>query len=118
MARFAKLGINGRVTDIIEVSDTNCLDSTSTFDAEIGRQWCESFSGGWSLWQAMTTNNFGDKNGYEYDQDLEKFKPVKPFTSWTWNNTSGEYDPPVARPSDFDSVKYEWNESGQSWDAV
>ena len=24
MARFAKLGINGRVIDIIEVSDTNC----------------------------------------------------------------------------------------------
>ena len=70
----------------------------------------------------MTDARHGDKNCYEWDESINCFKPIKPFTSWTFNTTTGDYDPPVNYPADMfgqgGDVKYEWNESGQSWDAV
>lgn len=119
--RYAKIGLNTKIIDLLEVADTDCQDADSNFDEEIGRQFLENLTQ-WPLWVAMTDARHGDKNGFEWDESINYFKPSKPFTSWTFNTSTGDYDPPVDYPSDMfehgGDKKYVWNESGQSWDAV
>ena len=119
--RFAKIGLNSKIIDLLEVADADCQDADSNFDENLGVQFLENLTS-WPLWVAMTDARHGDKNCYEWDESINCFKPIKPFTSWTFNTTTGDYDPPVNYPADMfgqgGDVKYEWNESGQSWDAV
>jgi len=118
--RFAKIGLNSRVIDILEVAASDCQDADTNFDEAIGIQFLNNLIS-WPLWIAMTDARHGDKHSYEWDESINCFKPEKLYASWTFNSTSGDYEPPVAYPSDYfptnGSVKYRWNESGQSWDA-
>lgn len=54
--------------------------------------------------------------GYSYDADLDAFIPPKPYDSWTLNETTCLWEPPVDRPSD-DTV-YRWDEDTVSWIAA
>lgn len=124
MARFAKIGLNSKVIDIIELDDTLCTDADDNFDENLGIQWCTQRLY-WSIWKACTDARFGDKNagvGATYDEDNDVFIGIKPFNSWTFNISTGDWDPPVSRPADMygygGDVKYIWNETDQQWDAV
>ncbi len=52
--------------------------------------------------------------GYTYDQTRDAFIPPKPFNSWTLNETTCLWDPPVVYPTD--GQNYTWNEETQQWD--
>ena len=52
--------------------------------------------------------------GYHYDGT--GFYAPQPYNSWTLNNTSYLWEPPVAHPDD--GKMYEWNESTKQWDLV
>lgn len=52
--------------------------------------------------------------GHHYDGT--GFYAPQPFNSWTLNNTSYLWEPPVAHPND--GKMYEWNESTKQWDLV
>ena len=54
--------------------------------------------------------------GYIYDVDRDAFYEPQPFPSWTLNETTCQWEAPVAYPDDGE--KYVWNEETQSWDAV
>ena len=73
--------------------------------------------------------------GHTYDSELDKFKPPKPYPSWTWDNDSSEWVAPVAHPladvdpNDEDSQPseitskpadeiwfYDWNEDNTAWE--
>jgi|SRR6056300_296214 hypothetical protein len=54
--------------------------------------------------------------GYTYDDTKDAFIPPKPFNSWTLNETTCYWEPPVAKPDDVN--KYNWNEETTSWDLV
>ena len=54
--------------------------------------------------------------GYTYDASLDAFIAPKPFASWTLNNTTADWEAPVAKPDD--GKDYAWNESTLSWDEV
>ena len=56
--------------------------------------------------------------GFTYDKTRDAFIPPKPFDSWTLNDDTCLWEPPVAFPSDIETVQYDWNEETQSWDAV
>ena len=56
--------------------------------------------------------------GYTYDSTRDAFIPPKPYPSWVLDETTCLWNSPVARPSDFNGVNYNWNETDQSWDAV
>jgi hypothetical protein len=45
-----------------------------------------------------------------------KFVPFKPYDSWSFNEATWSWDPPVSRPDEEDGVFYFWNESSLSWD--
>ncbi len=51
--------------------------------------------------------------GYTYDVSKDAFIPPKPFASWTLNETTCTWQPPVAYPSD--GKYYEWVEESNQW---
>jgi hypothetical protein len=53
--------------------------------------------------------------GYIYDVDRDAFYEPQPFPSWTLNETTCQWEPPVAHPTDGEI--YVWNEGTSSWDA-
>ena len=53
--------------------------------------------------------------GFTYDIERDAFIPPKPYPSWTLNETTCDWEPPVAHPL---GGLYDWNEETQSWDAV
>ena len=53
--------------------------------------------------------------GYTYDSDRDAFYPQQPYASWTLNDSSCRWEPPVALP---DSGEWTWNESTTSWDSA
>tara|TARA_B100000900_G_C20558950_1_gene708028 strand:+ start:1375 stop:1743 length:369 start_codon:yes stop_codon:yes gene_type:complete len=52
--------------------------------------------------------------GYHYDGT--GFYAPQPFPSWTFNNTTYEWECSVTYPDD--GKDYEWNESTKQWDLV
>jgi hypothetical protein len=58
--------------------------------------------------------------GGEYDKVADAFYTPKPnqYGSWTLDETTYIWNPPVDYPEDFNGRNYNWNEETQSWDAV
>jgi len=54
--------------------------------------------------------------GFSYDATRDAFIPPKPYASWTLNETTCQWDCPVAMPDD--DKLYNWNETDQTWDEV
>lgn len=51
--------------------------------------------------------------GYTYDRENDVFYEPQPFPSWTLNQSTWAWEPPVPRPTD--GKLYVWNETNQSW---
>jgi hypothetical protein len=51
--------------------------------------------------------------GYTYDVQRDAFIPAKPYPSWTLDETSCLWQPPIPMPED--GARYFWNENTQSW---
>ena len=114
MSHFAKLD-NNIVTEVI-VAEQDFIDSGVVGDS--------------SLWVQTSYNTYGNvhklggtplrKNfagiGFTYDQTKDAFIPLKPFTSWTLNETTCRWEAPVAYPDD--GKLYLWNEENERWDII
>jgi hypothetical protein len=51
--------------------------------------------------------------GYKYDEQRDAFIPPQPFPSWTLNEYTCLWDPPIPFPSD--GKEYYWDEDATSW---
>ena len=113
MAHFAKV-INGKVTKVI-MAEQDFIDSL--IDNEPG-QWVQTSyntrEGVHILEGTPLRKNFAGI-GFSYDADKDAFIPVKPYPSWTLNETTCTWVPPVAHPVD-NGTEYFWNEETQSWE--
>ena len=122
MAHFAKLGTGNIVTAVHVVSN----DVATTEQA--GVDFLNNLYKTRDVWKQTSYNTVGGvhllggtpfrKNyagvGYTYNQTKDAFIPPKPFDSWTLNEETCVWDPPVAYPDD-DNI-YTWNETTQQWD--
>ena len=59
--------------------------------------------------------NFGSI-GYQYDEDKDAFIPPQKYKSWTLDEISYTWKPPVEHP--LDGKTYTWNEQTLNWDEV
>ena len=105
MSHFAKINNSNIVTEII-VAEQDFINSGAVGD---------SF-----LWVQTSYNKNFRKNyaavGFTYDKTRDAFIPPKTYPSWTLNETSCEWEAPVAYPSDGE--EHQWNETDQTWDEV
>jgi len=51
--------------------------------------------------------------GYAYDRQRDAFIPPQPYPSWTLDEASCLWEPPVPYPND--GKMYNWDEAAQAW---
>ena len=115
MATFAKIGLNSKVISVHSVHNNVLKDANGVEDENLGIEFLTNLHG-WATWKQTSYNNNIRKNfagiGFTYDEDRDAFIPPKPYNSWTLNEDTCLWDPPVARPT---SGIYNWNEETQQW---
>ena len=129
MSSFAKIGLNNKVIEVLSVANDVLEDSNGVEQEANGIDFLTKLTG-WSIWKQTSYNTLAGEHklggtpfrknhaaiGYTYDEDRDAFIPKKPFVSWTLNETTCQWEPPVAQPIDNNS--YLWNEETQQWDLV
>ena len=120
MAHFAQLNDNNIVKQVIVVDNSKLLDSNDVEQEAIGVTFCTNLFGADTRWKQTSYNGNIRKNyagiGFTYDADRDAFIPPKPYPSWLLNETTCQWEAPVAYPTDDN--QYIWNETNQQWDQV
>jgi hypothetical protein len=131
MAHFAKIGINGKVMGVHVVNNNDMLNADNQEDEKVGQQFLERLHG-WpaSMWIQTSKNTAEGVHklggtplrgnyagvGKIWDEDKNIFYDKQPHASWTLNESTARWDPPISHPGD--GKHYEWNESTKAWDEV
>jgi hypothetical protein len=119
MASFAKIGLNNKVIEVLSVHNNELLDSNGVEQEVNGIDFLTKLTG-WSIWVQTSYNNNIRKNhagiGMTYDEDRDAFIPKKPYNSWILNETTCQWEAPVALPDTEN--RYNWNEINQNWDII
>jgi hypothetical protein len=113
MAHYAFLDENNIVTEVIPGIDENELiedKDPETWYGEFRGQRCVRTS-----YNGNIRKNYAGI-GYKYDEDLDAFIPPQPFLSWTLNEETCSWEPPIPYPTD--QRFYLWNEQDTSWNLV
>jgi hypothetical protein len=127
MASFAKIGLNGKVIEVLSVVNEVLHDANGVEQENIGIDFLTKLTG-WSIWVQTSYNTIGGvhnnggtpfrKNhagiGMTYDEDRDAFIPPKPYNSWILNETTCQWEAPIALPDTEN--RYNWNETNQTWD--
>ena len=119
MAHYAFLNDQNIVTEVIAGVDENVNDiDYETLYANIRGQTCKRTSyntiKGVHVDGGVPFRGTYACIGYTYDAVADKFYPPRPFTSWSFNETTYEWEAPVTKPND--GLDYTWNESDQAWE--
>ena len=145
MAHFAKIGMNGKVIQVLTLNNSDMLNADGVEDESVGQQYLETHNN-WpaQMWIQTSYNTIhnthtsGDNSkafrgnyagiGYEWDEDNNIFWPKKPYASWVKNTTTASWDSPIGEAPALTAEQaaqnnagthmwgYSWNEAGQSWD--
>ena len=130
MASFAKIENNIVITVISVVNDV-LKDSNGVEQESIGIQFLKTlYNEPNAIWKQTSYNTNGGvhslggtpfrKNhagiGYTYDSQRDAFISPKPFNSWILNESTCNWDAPVARPQDENM--YTWNEEILNWELI
>lgn len=119
MAHFAKIGLNGKVIEVLSVVNEVLHDSNGAEQESIGIDFLTKLTG-YPVWKQTSYNKNFRKNyagiGYTYDEDRDAFIPPKPFNSWILNKNTCKWESPIARPEDNNN--YRWNETNLNWELV
>ena len=145
MAHFAKIGMNGKVIQVLTMDNEEMKDANGNEIEANGQQWLETHNN-WpaQMWIQTSYNTSQNKHssgddskafrgnyagiGYEWDEDNQIFWPKKPFASWVKDTTTASWISPIgdapALTEEQESQNeagsnrwvYSWNEDGQSWD--
>jgi len=129
MASFAKIGLNGKVIEVLSVHNNELLDANGVEQEVNGIDFLTKLTG-WSIWKQTSYNTRGGEHllggtplrknhagiGMTYDEDRDAFIPKKPYPSWILNETTCLWEAPVALPDTEN--RYNWNEQNQTWDLI
>ena len=127
MAHFAKIGERNRegiVEEVLVVSNDVATSESA------GANFLNNLYGTSDTWKQTSYNTRGGihqfggtplrKNhagkGYTYDETRDAFIAPKPYSSWTLNEDTCQWEAPVAYPDD--DKPYEWNEETQAWEEI
>ena len=118
MAHFAEIDANNKVKRVIVVSNDDCNGGDYPGSEASGAAFCQNLLGG--TWKQTSYNGNLRKNfagvGFSYDAARNAFLAPRPFVSWTLDEDTCQWQPPVAYPSDDN--EYEWDETNQAWSLI
>jgi len=126
MAHFAKLG-KGNIVERVEV----VVDEVATTE-QAGVEFLQNLYLSRDVWKQTSYNTRNGEHllggtpfrknyagvGYTYDQTRDAFIPNKPYDSWTLNETTCQWEAPVAKPELTEEQinnnnYYYWNDQEQ-----
>ena len=130
MAHFAKIGKGNIVQEVVVVANAVLKDKDNNEQESLGVKFLQELYGSRDIWKQTSYNTRGGKHqlggkpfrknfasvGYEYDEDKDAFIPPQKYKSWTLDETSCKWKPPVDHP--LDGKTYTWNEQTLNWDEV
>ena len=131
MASFAKIGLNNKVIEVHSLHDNVLKDANGVEQEVLGIEFLTNLTG-WAVWKQTSYNTYGGvhklggtpfrKNhagkGFTYDEDRDAFIPKQPYNSWTLNESTCQWEAPVAKPDSESGEMYQWNEETTSWDEI
>jgi len=113
MAHYAFLDDQNVVTEVIVG-----IDETELIEGKDPETWYGQFRG--QVCKRTSYNGNIRKNyagiGYTYDSQLDAFIAPKPFDSWLLNESTAQWEPPIAYPTD--DLNYFWNEEQGNWEPI
>ena len=123
MAHFAKLDKDNKVINVEVVANSVITDSNGQENEQIGINFLkELYEEPNAVWKQTSYNGNFRKNyasiGATYDETRDAFIPAKGFDSWTFNEDTCRYDPPVPKPADTETSAFFWNEETRNWDEI
>jgi hypothetical protein len=145
MAHFAKIGMNGKVIQVLTMDNEEMKDTDGNEVEAKGQEWLERHNN-WpaQMWIQTSYNTIANKHrsgddskafrgnyagiGYEWDEENNIFWPKKPHASWTKDLSTASWKSPIGDAPDLTAEqisenesgtndwRYEWNEADQKWD--
>jgi len=119
MAHYAKLGLNSKVISVLVVDNDDITDENGNEIEQLGIDYLAKGTG-YPFWIQTSYNGNFRKNyagiGYRYDDDLDAFIPPKPYTSWSLNEDTCQWEAPTPMPDD--GAMYMWDEEIQDWSVL
>lgn len=117
MAHFAQLDDSATVVQVIVVNNAELMDIGGAESELIGIEFCRSLFGANTQWVQTSYNGKIRKNfagvGYTYDAQRDAFIAPQPFASWSLNEGTCTWLPPVPHPND--GKLYRWDEDSKAW---
>lgn len=111
MAHFAQIDKNNIVIQVI-VAEPSVINSGAYGEPSSWIQTSYNTKNGEHPYSEPLRKNFAGI-GYTYDKTRDAFIPPKIHNSWTLNEDTCCWEPPVDFP--MDGKIYHWNEEIQSW---
>ena len=132
MASFAKIGLNGKVIEVLSVVNEVLHDANGVEQEAIGIDFLTKLTG-YPLWVQTSYNTKGGvhlsggtplrKNhasiGMIYDEDKDAFiAPKSNLPSWILNESTCLWEAPIPMPTTelAENERYSWNESIINWE--
>ena len=137
MAHFAKIGMNGKVLQVLTLDNKDMLNADGVEDEKVGQQYLQQHNN-WTaeMWIQTSYNTYKNQHknggtpfrgnyagiGYTWDEDNQIFWSKKPYPSWikdlataSWKSPIGDA-PELTQEQKDNNSYYQWNEENQSWD--
>jgi hypothetical protein len=137
MAHFAKIGMNGKVLQVLTLNNKDMLNADGIEDETVGQQYLERHNN-WTaqMWIQTSYNTSNNQHklggtpfrgnyagiGYIWDEDNNMFFPKKPYASWVKHLDSASWKSPIGDAPELTEEQknaksfYSWNEANQTWD--
>ena len=117
MAHFAKLDNSNKVIRVDVLGNVVITDENDVEQEQLGIDFLTNFYGGVGWYKQTSYNENFRKNfaavDYTYDGIRDAFIAPQPYPSWTLNEDTCGWEPPIAHPGD--STFYEWDEATTNW---
>lgn len=142
MAHFAKIGMNGKVLQVLTVNNEDTLDANGFENEQVGQQHLEQHNN-WpaQMWVKTSYNTRLGKYlnadgseaedqskafrgnyaaiGYTWDEDDQIFWPKKLYASWVKNISKADWQSPIGDAPALTAEQTSQNEAGtHTWNYV
>jgi|TARA_R100000655_G_scaffold44685_1_gene81421 hypothetical protein len=133
MAHFAKIGLNGKVLQVLTLDNSDMLNADGVEDETVGQQYLQQHNN-WTaeMWIKTSynthsnTHSSGDNSkafrgnyagiGYTWDENNQIFWSKKPYASWVKDIATASWKSPIGNAPDLTAEQTLQNESEtHSW---
>ena len=113
MAHYAFINENNLVVEVIVG-----IDETETIEGKNPEVWYSEFRGQRCIRTSYNGNirkNYASI-GFTYNEELDAFIAPKPFNSWTLDEATCKWIPPIPYPND--GFRHTWNDNKLEWELL